>query len=128
MRSAIDYLNHIRALVALNRYVVRWEVLREEVQGEMGLFRYRLTLHDGSLLEMFERFSVAGAQLQIGKYSFHWQDNSGALRRRWDNTSHQPGVSTYPHHIHDGTEENVIPHEPIHAEEVLALLTGDTFK
>lgn len=85
MRDAADYLAHIKALIALNRQVVHWIVVREEAQGDMGLFRYRLTLRDGGLLEMFERFQIAEARLQVAKYSFHWQGADGQLRKRWDN-------------------------------------------
>jgi len=60
-------------------------VVREEAQGDMGLFRYRLTLRDGGLLEMFERFQVVEGRLRVAKYSFHCQDAAGQLRKRWDN-------------------------------------------
>jgi hypothetical protein len=32
-------------------------------------------------------------------------------------------LETYPHHIHDGAENNVHPHEAISIEEVLALFS-----
>ncbi len=53
MKDAADYLAYTKALIALNPQVVHWMVVREESQGNRGLFRYRLTLHDGGLLEMF---------------------------------------------------------------------------
>jgi len=122
LKDASDYLTHVKALIALNPQVVRTVVLREEMQGDMGLYRYRLTLRDGSLLEMFERFSILDGRLVSGKYSFHWQDGSGRLLKRWDNATHQPGVATYPHHIHDGADTNVLPHESVSAEHVLTLI------
>ena len=51
MKEAADYLAHIKALIIVNPQVVHWIVVREEAQGDMGLFRYRLTLRDGGLLE-----------------------------------------------------------------------------
>ena len=72
MKDAADYLASIKALVALNPQVVHWVVVREESQGNRGLFRYRLTLRDGSLLEVFESFHVMEEKLQVAKYSFHW--------------------------------------------------------
>lgn len=104
---------------------MHWTVVGEEAQGDMGLFGYRLTLRDGGLLEMFERFQVVGERLQVAKYSFHWQGADGQLGRRWDNAAHHPEVPTHPHHIHDGTEANVLPHEPISAEEVLAIIATE---
>ncbi len=112
MKDADDYLAHIKALIALNRQVIHWTVLREEVQGDVGLFRYRLMLRDGALLDMFERFQVAGERLLVTKYSFHWQSAGGVLRKRWDNAAHHPEMPTHPHHVHDGADANVLPHKP----------------
>jgi predicted HTH domain antitoxin len=33
VKDAADYLGYIKALIALNRQVVHWEVIREEAQG-----------------------------------------------------------------------------------------------
>ena len=82
MKDADDYLAHIKALIALNHQVVQWMIVREEAQGDIGLLRYRLTLRDGSLLEMFERFQLVEGRLEISKYSFHWQTANGELRKR----------------------------------------------
>jgi len=125
VKDAADYLGYIKALIALNRQVMHWKVVREEAQGDVGLLRYRLTLRDGGLLEMFERFQVVGGRLQVTKYSFHWQDADGQLRKRWDNAAHHPEVPTHPHHVHDSTEANVLPHEPISAEEALAIIATE---
>jgi hypothetical protein len=125
VKNAADYLGHIKALIVLNRQVVHWEVIREEAQGDVGLFRYRLTLRDGGLLEMFERFRIVKERLQMTKYSFHWQGADGQLRRRWDNAAHHPEILTHPHHVHDGMEANVLPHGPISAEDVLAIIAAE---
>lgn len=124
MIKAGDYLAQIKALIILNPQVAHWAVIREEAQGDMGLFRYRLTLRDGSLLEMFERFQIVEENLQVTKYRFHWQDGSGQLRKRWDNAAHHPEILTYPDHVHEGTETHVLPHRPICAEEVLTIVSG----
>jgi len=125
VKNASDYLAHIKALITLNPQVVHWKVLREEAQGDMGLFRYRLTLRDGGLLEMLERFQIVKGRLQVTKYSFHWQGAGGELRKRWDNAAHHPETPTHPHHVHDGMEANVLPHEPLNAEEVLAIIATE---
>jgi len=122
VRNAAHYLGHIKALIALNPQVMHWKVVREEAQGEVGLFRYQLSLRNGGLLEMFERFQVAEEELQVTKYSFHWQTADGKLRKRWDNASHHLEVSTHPYHVHEGGDANVLAHGPISAEEVLAII------
>jgi hypothetical protein len=124
MKDAADYLTRIKALIVANLKVVRWSVIREEAQGKMGLFRCRLTLCDGSLLEIFELFQVE-EQVQVIKYSFHWQNPDGRLRKRWDNAAHHPEVSTAPFHVHYGEETNVAPYKPVNAEEVLAIIAAE---
>lgn len=124
MKDAAAYLVHIKAQIIANPQIVHWVAVREEAQGDMGLFRYRLTLHNGDLLEMFAHFRIVEEEVQVTKYSFHWQDANGQLRKRWDNATHHPGLSTYPYHIHDGSEQNVLPHEQISAEEVLAIISS----
>lgn len=126
MKDASDYLSYIKALIVMNPEVLRWTALREEAQGDMGMLRYRLTLCDSSLLEMFEFFQIVKGKIQVIKYSFHWQDMSGHLMKRWDNATHHPELSESPHHVHEGAEENVKSHRLIRAEEVIELVGTET--
>jgi hypothetical protein len=50
----------------VNPQVLRWTVVREEVQGDMGMLRYRLTLLGSGLLEIFERFQVVEGKREKG--------------------------------------------------------------
>jgi hypothetical protein len=126
VNGAAEYLASIKARIVAHPHVVRWIVVREEAQGDQGLFRYRLTLRGGDLCEMFERFQVVEGGVRVSKYAFHWQDAAGQLRQRWDNAAHHPEVSTHPHHMHDGAAANVQPHGPINAAEVLTLIATVT--
>ena len=125
MNNARDYIEQIRTLIVSNQQVVSWAIAREEAQGDRGMFRYRLTLQDGTFLELFEFFIVTEAEVQVTKYSFHWQNSDGQLRKRWDNAAHHREISTYPNHVHDKTEENVLPHQPINTEQLLAIVTRE---
>lgn len=40
MNEADDYLAYVKALIIANPRVVSWKALREEAQGDLGLFRY----------------------------------------------------------------------------------------
>ena len=122
MKHATDYVAHIKALIILSAAVSSWTIVREEIQGDIGLLRYRLVLRDGSLLEMFERFEVTVGKHRVTKYSFHWQDAEGRLHKRWDNAAHYSQVSTHPHHVHDGAETKVLPHDPLDARAVLEII------
>lgn len=122
MKDASDYLAYIGSLILINSQVRHWQVVREEQQGESGLFRYRLALQNGDMIEMFERFDIVQQQVVVTKYSYHWQRADGELVRRWDNAAHHPEIPTHPHHFHDGDETNVLPHGPISVANVLALV------
>lgn len=123
MKDLADYLAHIKSLIILNPQVEQWQIVREAIEDDLGLFRYRLTLRDGSLFEMFEHFQVAAGEVNVSKYSFHWQSSDGQLRKRWDNAAHHPEVPTHPYHLHEGLEDNVTPHESVTAEEALVMVT-----
>jgi Family of unknown function (DUF6516) len=124
--NASDYLACVKALIVLNPQVLHWTIVREEEQSDRGLLRYRLALKDSSLLEIFEFFIVTSAGVDVTKYRFHWQSTDGQLRKRWDNAPHHSEIATYPHHIHDGAEENVLPHEPMTVEKVLSAIAKIT--
>lgn len=122
MRDAEDYLAFVKAQIVVHARVIHWQVMREEAQEDEGLYRYRLTLENGDLLEAFERFQVQSGQVQVIKYSSQWQDAHGTSRKRWDNAAHHPELATFPHHVHEGPEERVSPHQPMALGDVLALL------
>jgi hypothetical protein len=124
VRSAADYLISVRSLIVLNPQIARWTIIREETQGDIGMFRYRLALRDGGLIEAVERFLVAEGTVRVGKYAFHWQDAAGHLLKRWDNAAHHPEIATHPHHVHEGTDDNVLPHEPVTIRDILAIISG----
>ncbi len=57
----------------------------------------RLTLTDQSFLYIRDYLFEDGRR----KYVFHWQEATGQLRIRWDNSPHHPEIATFPHHKHD---------------------------
>ena len=64
-------------------------------------------------------FNIPGGVIQVATYSYHWTGADGRLVRRWDNTPHFPGLAGFPHHIHDGSETNVLPGAPVSIFDVL---------
>ncbi len=52
MKDAADYVAYVKALIILSAAVSSWTIVREEIQGDIGLLRYRLVLRDGSLLNV----------------------------------------------------------------------------
>ena len=121
MRSE-DYLASVKAAIIGNPEIITWSVLREESQGDAGLYRYRVTWRDGSQLEMFERFDIDNDVCEVTKYSFQWQDAEANLRKRWDCAAHHHEVTTHPYHVHDGAIGQLLPSQPVMAETVLAFV------
>lgn len=56
------------------------------------------------------------------KYSYQWMSERNELIHRWDNAHEVPGIPTSPYHQHVGSEENVLPSEPMTLEKVLAFI------
>ncbi len=125
MNDAADYITYIKSILISQLPIGEWKIIREEFQGQSGLYRYRLTLDNGDLLEMFERFTVKFGQVDVSKYSFQWQGNNGVLRKRWDNAPHHPELPTHPAHVHDGADDLVLPHFPVSTVDVLKIITSD---
>ncbi len=124
MIDAAEYLRHLKALISLNNQVTHIHIVREEAQGDSGLLRYRLSLQDGSLIEMFQRFHVDAGDAVVTKYSYHWQDEDGTLLRRWDNAPHHPEVATHPYHLHLG-DKQVLSHAMLGAEDLLSTIRAE---
>ena len=119
IEDAREYLVYVKSLVISTPQIIDIKIVREEIQGKIGLYRYRLSLVDGGLLEVFERFEVTPVRVNVLKYSFQWQDADHQLRKRWDNAGHHPEVSTHPHHVHLGPEDTVFNHRPMTLADVL---------
>jgi hypothetical protein len=45
-------------------------------------------------------------------YSYHYQDASGQLIFRYDDTPHHTEIDSFPHHKHIEQERNVVASEP----------------
>jgi hypothetical protein len=122
VKDASEYLVYIRSVILLDEQVQHWQIMREEAQGHMGLLRYRLFLQNGDLLDLFERFTIEQEQILVTRYSYHWQRANQQFIKRWDNAPHYPAIATYPHHLHDGDENNVLPHPSITLMDVLTFI------
>ncbi len=122
---AEEYLAHLEAVIINSPAVTHCEVVREEAQGNHGLCRYRLSLVDGGLLEVFQLFQAGDEKTKCNKYSYHWQDATGDLIRRWDNAPHHPELDTHPRHVHVGTENKVDENEGTSFEDLLAYISDE---
>ncbi len=90
--------------------IVAYEVLSREVGLIDGKIRIKATLRDQAIVELFEYANESNGQIKALKYSFHWQNAQGGLKKRWDNAPHYPHLPNAPHHLHkaDGSVEEVV--------------------
>ena len=115
-----ERLDSLRARLILSSVVVSFHYHQEETVGDIGYFRVRCTLIDGSELQLIERFRDATNAPVVEKYSFHWQRNDGTLICRWDNAPHHRDSATFPHHLHEGETGVVQAHAPVDAFAILS--------
>jgi len=120
MSSPELFLEQVKLQIGQSRYVLSSTLVREKMEEDAAFYRFRLLLIDGSRLDASERAEEINGRLLVTKYSFHWQDTDGQLIARWDNAAHHLALPTFPHHIHDGAEENIQPHPPVSLADVLA--------
>lgn len=63
--------------------------------------KLRVFLIDGSFLDVWLS--------EENDYSFHWEQRAvRGLIHRWDNAPDHPEVVSFPHHFHDGKENNIL--------------------
>lgn len=124
MSQISDYFDDVFLTALGNPKVKQVEKIlqHEDAAGDFGYIRYRLTLINDDLLALAERVEVQGGEIIVTKYRHHWQNQAGQLIKRWDNAPHHPHLASFPHHLHDGSEENVVGHSPVHALQILNLV------
>ncbi len=123
------YLRQIDELLSANPLVSEVQILRRSIRDteleKVLNYRYRVTLADGGFVEMTERVLEVRSSLEVTKYRHHWQASTGKLIKRWDNAPHHPEIDTFPDHLHDGAENQVVNHAPVNGLEVLRLILDE---
>lgn len=95
-----QYLGDVEAAVRKleGAYVERYE--EEIVAANRVNVRIRVRFPSGHTLELNEAIvGEAGRIMHLG-YRYHFQNGQNNLVFRYDNTSHFPGLETFPHHKH----------------------------
>ncbi len=106
---------------AESKNVLRCDIVETD-REEILVYRLRIELADGGLLEMIERYvnTKNVNKIETTAYRFHWQGNDGRLIRRWDNAPHFPSLAGFPDHIHCGPEDAPTPGSPVNILDILA--------
>lgn len=95
-----DYFDGVEATLINSPIVISYNIIRQEIALSDGKLRVKAVLIDGGTLELFEYVSESDKHISLLKYSFHWQDANGNLKRRWDNAPHYSNLPNSPHHVH----------------------------
>lgn len=117
------YLAALKAKLVNSAIIKQIHVVEEYVTREQGYFRARLTLQNGDFVEVAEFFRVWLGDVQTVEYRHQWMDpNREHLRRRWDNATHFPGLTNFPHHVHIGRTGAVEPGQPLSITDLVDLI------
>ena len=101
-------------LLDKSKVIKEYEIL-DFKQGENFYFlKIRAVLLDDS--ELYIRKYVSK---KVYLYSYHWQDENGVLRIRWDNSPHHEYIKTFPHHKHT---QKIEESKEISLEDALTLI------
>lgn len=123
-----EYLQELDETISASPEVIHVEVIRRTVWETgtevVGLYRYKLNMSDGSLLELMERLVQEQQALTVSKYRHHWQDKDARIIKRWDNAPHHKQIKTFPHHLHEGSETNVVNHNVITGLQIVNLVSS----
>lgn len=76
--------------------IVAYSVTKFEKFGTAVSLVAQLVLCDHSIVHIKDYLFLDGTR----KYAYHWQDATGQMLIRWDNSPHHHQVVTFPHHKH----------------------------
>ena len=104
-----SYFQQIQKTIEAYPVIQLSNVTYEKRGTDEGFIRGELYFVDGSTLHLreFVDVEITGDRLM---YVYQYMDSSDKIVFRYDNTGHHKklGLSTYPHHKHEGSEDNIV--------------------
>jgi hypothetical protein len=126
MLTTDEYLASIHLALMESSIVLEYAIVRQRLTSQSGHLRVRVRLTNGDFLEAAEFFRSNEEGIIVVDYRHQWMDaGQTILRKRWDSTPHHPEIENSPHHIHIGSEENVLPGQPISIQAVLETIANE---
>ena len=106
MLSAADQLRQIEAHLVRTGGIIRSDAIAEtNTRDDRGSLSAILDYTSGHQLHVNLLMSVEPGYPLWVRYGFHLQDREGRCVFRYDNESHYPAMTTFPHHKHVGSRE-----------------------
>ena len=113
------YVQVLLDAIATSPIVGIFSVTLDKRTPQAGLVRGDVSFVDGSRLYFRELVEAQTDVIHRRMYSYHYQDANAVLIFRYDDTQHHPTLNTFPHHKHEGSENNVIAAQPATLVKVL---------
>ena len=114
-----EYFAHIQRAIAACRTLASSNVVQDKRSSYEGFFRGDLVFENESVLHFREYVNGRLAEPQL-MYVYQYMTADNQLIFRYDNTEHHQHISTFPHHKHQGSEENVVAANAPTLAQVLA--------
>ena len=119
MQNSIDiYFQSLLIIIADSKIVRSSNIHLDKRTSHIGLIRGDLYFFDGSRLH-FRELVNAQEGIHGAMYSYHYQNEDASLIFRYDDTPHNPELSSFPHHKHESKEEKVLVAKPPNLKKVL---------
>lgn len=115
-----DYFQQIRILIESSEIVEIFNLETEKRGMYEGFLRAKLEFKDNSLLHLRE-FIYVEISPDRKMYSYQYMTSENNLIFRYDNTEHHRklNLTTFPHHKHDGSEDNIVKSDAPFLAEIL---------
>lgn len=78
-------------------------------------------LTNSNLLEISIYCQKRGTSVEAVDYRYHWQDEHGVLKMRWDNCPHHKEIDAFPFHVHLNNQ-TINPSEKVDIYKVLKII------
>jgi hypothetical protein len=120
-----DYFQLLNEVIRASPVVQSFSWFPEKQGTYEGFIRGKLKFSDDSLLYLREYVAVE-TSINRDMYSYQYMTASKELIFRDDNTEHHKKLNlpNYPHHKHDGSQDNVISSNAPTLGEVLQEIEG----
>jgi hypothetical protein len=103
------YFQQVRTILDACLPIQSFNVTFDKRSTHEGFIRGEVYFVDGSILHLREFVDVETSHDRL-TYVYQYMDTAQKLIFRYDNTGHHRKLNlpTYPHHKHEGSEDNVI--------------------
>jgi hypothetical protein len=121
MLSADDQLREVEARLVQTGGIFEGDTFAEtDDLDDVAFFETVMSFPAGYRLHIDLAIDVEPRYPVWERYAFHLRGPDGRCAFRYDNESHYPAMSTFPHHKHVGPEETPIVSQPPTLAQIVA--------